>query len=76
MEIILFTLVGIALYILADRMLVWLESIHGEPLPHRQVVYFVLILSLSMGTFALIRSNFQAAQSTQYNNQEQQPADR
>ena len=59
MEIILFTGVGIVLYLLCDRLLILLENMHGEPLPGRNVIFFVLILTLSLATFSLMSALLQ-----------------
>ena len=75
MEIVLFTGVGIALYLLCDRLLLVMEKLHGEPLPARNVVFFVLILTLSLSTFSLMRMLLHPGEGPQYDNQEQQPAD-
>lgn len=75
MEIILFTLVGIALYLICDRLLLFLEQLHGEPLPQRNAVFFVLILALSLTTFTLLRGALSPDQGAQHDQQEQQPAD-
>ena len=75
MEIILFTGVGIVLYLLCDRMLVLLEKMHGEPLPGRNIVFFVLIVVLSLSTFSLMRIVLHPGESSQNNNQEQQTPD-
>lgn len=75
MEIILFTGVGIVLYLLCDRMLVLLEKMHGEPLPGRNIVFFVLILVLSLSTFSLMRIVLHPGEGSQNNNQEQQTPD-
>ena len=75
MEIVLFTLVGIALYLITDRLLVALEKIHGQPLPPRNVVFFVLILMLSLASFSILRSVLGAGQGAQHDNQEQQAPD-
>ena len=53
-EIVLFTLVGIALYFAADWLLQWLERARGRPFAHRQAIYFVIILVLALGLFRLI----------------------
>ncbi len=53
-ELILFTLAGIALYFTADWVLRWLERARGRPFAYRQVVYFVIILVLALGLFRLI----------------------
>ena len=75
MEIILFTGVGIALYLLCDRLLVLLEKMHGEPLPGRNIIFFVLILSLSLSAFSLMRVLLHPDEGSQNNNQEQQATD-
>ena len=75
MEIILFTGVGIVLYLLCDRMLLLLERIHGEPIPGRNIVFFVLILTLSLSAFSLMRVLLHPGESSQNNNQEQQATD-
>lgn len=72
MEIVLFTGVGIVLYLLCDRLLLLLEKMHGEPLPARNVVFFVLILGLSLSTFSVMRMLLHPGEGPQYDNQEQQ----
>jgi hypothetical protein len=71
-EIALFTAVGIVLYLGCDRLLVLLEKIHGEALPQRNIIFFVLILTLSLATFSVLRLVLPPAESPQYENQEQQ----
>lgn len=75
MEIALFTVVGIVLYLLCDRLLVLLETLHGEPLPQRNVVFFVLMLTFSLSTFGLLRTYMSPGQGAQHDNQEQQTPD-
>lgn len=75
MEIILFTGVGIVLYLLCDRLLLLLERMHGEPLPARSVIFFVLIVSLSLPAFSLMRTLLDPGEGTQHDNQEQQATD-
>lgn len=55
MEVLLFTIVAVALYFAADWGLRTLERIHGAPLPYRNVVYFVIILALTLGTFEFLQ---------------------
>ncbi|RME35174.1 MAG: hypothetical protein D6786_02725 [Gammaproteobacteria bacterium] len=55
LQSIYFTLTAILLYLLADWILVRIEQRRGELLPHRNLVFFVLLLGLAVGTFALIR---------------------
>lgn len=54
MEIILFTVVGIGLYIVCDQLLALIERLHGNPLPYRNVIFFVMIFALAMTAFELI----------------------
>jgi len=69
---VLFTGVGIALYLICDRLLVLMEKLHGEPLPQRNVVFFVLILALSLSTFGLLRSALYPDEGAQHDHQEEQ----
>jgi hypothetical protein len=74
-EIVLFTVVGIALYLLCDRLLVLFETMHGERLPYRNVIFFVMILMLSLSGFSLMRTLMHPGEGAQDNNQEQQATD-
>jgi len=58
MEILLFTVCGIALYFGADAFLNFLESMHGDPIPHRNIVFFFIILVMSMVLFQGIQLYF------------------
>lgn len=75
MEIALFTAVGIVLYLVCDRLLVFLEQLHGEPLPQRNVIFFVLIMAMALSTFSLLRQFLPAEQTAHNDNQEQQATD-
>ena len=75
MEIIIFTAVGIALYLISDRLLTALEKLHGEPLPQRNIIFFVLILVLSLSTFSVMNSYFGGDEGPQDDDKEQQAAD-
>jgi hypothetical protein len=75
-EIILFTGVGIVLYLLCDRLLILLENMHREPLPGRNVIFFVLILTLSLATFSLMSTLLRPGEGAQNDHQEQQAPDR
>ena len=55
MEILLFTLVAIALYFAADWALRQLERLHGAPLPHRGLFYFAIILALTLLSFEFLQ---------------------
>ena len=55
MESLLFVVVGVALYLAADRVLGAVEAFAGHRLEHRTVLFFLILLLLSLGTFALLR---------------------
>lgn len=55
MQIALFTLVGAALYLVADRVLDAAERYAGRRFEHRSLVFFALLLGMATVTFALIR---------------------
>ena len=56
MEAVYFTLVAILLYLVADQALGAIESAVGHSLEYRSVVFFVILLTLAIATFALIRT--------------------
>jgi len=74
-EIILFTVVGIALYVVTGQLLAMLEKLHGDPLPQRNIVFFVIILALSLPAFSVLRTLLGEGESAQHDYQEQQPTD-
>lgn len=53
-EIVLFTLVAVALYFAADWTLRAIERRRGAPFRNRQIIYFVIILVLALVTFEVI----------------------
>jgi TRAP-type C4-dicarboxylate transport system permease small subunit len=55
LEILLFTIVAVALYFGADWALRTVERIHGSPLPHRNLVYFAIILVLTLVSFGFLQ---------------------
>ena len=75
MEIVLFSVVGIALYVITTQVLSLLERLHGNPLPQRNIVFFVIILALSLPSFSLLRTFLGEGQGAQNDNQEQQATD-
>lgn len=75
MEIILFTGVGMVLYLLTNQLLTALERMHGEPLPQRNIIFFVIIVALALPTFAIMRTLTGVDESPQNDNQEQQATD-
>ena len=55
MDIVWFTLVAIALYFGADRLLEWIERRRGARFENRQVAFFAIILPLALAAFWLMR---------------------
>ncbi|MCH8136736.1 MAG: hypothetical protein IIB77_12210 [Proteobacteria bacterium] len=55
MEIVLFTAVGIAIYVAADKILQWIEFGREEKLKYRQIVFFAIFLTLAMTSFSLLQ---------------------
>ncbi len=75
MGIILFTGVGIVLYLVTGQLLTLLERMHGEPLPQRNIIFFVIIMALALPTFNIIQSLTAPQEGPQNNHQEQQATD-
>jgi hypothetical protein len=55
LEAVYFTVTGILLYLLADRVVVLIERRAGRVLEHRTLLFFVLLLTMALVTFAAIR---------------------
>ena len=55
MEIILYTGTGIFLYLLTEFALKSMERLHGDVLPYRNIIFFVIIFMLAMILFPLIQ---------------------
>jgi predicted PurR-regulated permease PerM len=55
MDIVWFTLVAVALYFGADRLLEWIERRRGARFENRQVAFFAIILPLALAAFWLMR---------------------
>lgn len=55
MDIVWFTLVALALYFGAERLLEWIERRRGARFPNRQVAFFVIILPLALVAFWVMR---------------------
>ena len=56
MGIVYFTLVAVALYFGADRLLDWIERKRGARFENRQLVFFAIILPLALLTFWLLQT--------------------
>lgn len=55
MQIILFTVVAVVLYLVADRLLNALELRAGRRFEHRSLIFFAILLPLAMLAFAAIQ---------------------
>ena len=55
MDIVWFTLLALALYFGADRLLDWIERQRGARFANRQVAFFAIILPLALAAFWLAR---------------------
>lgn len=55
MDIVYFTLTAAALYFVSDRLLEALERRAGRRFEQRSLIFFVIILTLSMVTFSALR---------------------
>jgi hypothetical protein len=55
MELLWFTLVAALLYVLADRILDFIERRAGRRLEYRSVIFFALLLGMALASFAVIR---------------------
>jgi hypothetical protein len=61
MAAVYYTITGVALYLLADWILRLVEARAGRVFEHRTLIFFALLLSLALVTFAVIRSLVPAA---------------
>jgi hypothetical protein len=55
MEAIYYTITGVVLYLVADRVLRLLETRAGRIFEHRTLIFFILLLTMALVTFAAIR---------------------
>jgi len=53
-ETIVFTVIGIAAYVIADRILNWMEVRRGARFEYRTLIFFALLLALALGAFQLV----------------------
>ncbi|MCL4185673.1 MAG: hypothetical protein KJ011_19760 [Burkholderiaceae bacterium] len=56
MDIVYFTLTAIVLYLVADRLLDAMERRVGRRFEQRSLIFFALLLSMALITFAVIRN--------------------
>ena len=57
-QVLIYTASGILLYVLADAILNYIEKMHGEPIPYRNIVFFIIISMMALILFQLIRLLF------------------
>jgi cytochrome c biogenesis factor len=55
MEAVYFTALAALLYVVADRGLDFMERRAGRRFENRTVIFFLLLLGMALGSFALIR---------------------
>lgn len=55
MEIILFTIAAIILYIVSDRALNYVELRRGARFQHRSLIFFTILVTLAVLSFNLIQ---------------------
>jgi hypothetical protein len=56
MEIVLFTIVALALYVVSDWIVQRIELALGRRLENRTLLFFALLAGLALATFSLIRT--------------------
>ncbi len=54
MEFLYFTVAGLVLYFLSDKILNRIEIARGERFPNRSLIFLVIIMALAVGLFSLI----------------------
>jgi len=55
MQFVLFTILGIALYIVSDRVVQALERRAGHVFEHRTLIFFAILLTLALIAFAVVQ---------------------
>lgn len=58
LQMLMYTVTAVVLYVLSDRILVWLERRRGKPFAARSIVFFMIIMVLAVGTFEGIQRFF------------------
>lgn len=54
MEIVYYTVIGIGLYFVSDWILDRIETVRRKRLKNREIIFFVIILTLAIVTFQMI----------------------
>lgn len=55
MQIVLFTVVAVVLYVVSDRILVALELRAGRRFDNRSLIFFAILLVLAIVSFSLVQ---------------------
>ena len=55
MQIVLFTVLAVVLYLAADRLLDLLERRAGRRFEYRSAIFFAILLALAVTTFAIVQ---------------------
>jgi hypothetical protein len=55
MQFVLFTILGIALYLVSDRVVQAMERRAGRVFEHRTLVFFAILLAFAVVAFAAVR---------------------
>lgn len=58
MELIVFTVIAVVLYFVADRIVLVVEHRRGARLQHRTLLFFGLLLGMALVVFPLLRRLF------------------
>ena len=61
MDLLIFTLNAILVYLLSDWLVRQIEKQRGKVLKQRQVIFFVIFLALALVSFQLLQSFFSGA---------------
>jgi len=56
LEMLLFTMVGVILYVTSDAIVKAIEKRKGEPLPNRSIIFFAIITVLALVVFNLLQN--------------------
>ncbi len=59
MELIYFTLAAIVLYIVSDKIVLTIERKRGKRLQNRSVIFFFIIITLTIISFSIIQSLYE-----------------
>jgi hypothetical protein len=55
MQIVLFTVLAVVLYLVSDRLLVALETRAGRRFEYRSLIFFAILLALAVVTFTVVQ---------------------